>query len=230
MKRWPVGRGAHGFTLVEVLVAMMIMSILALMAWQGVDGIVRTRDASQERLERTLRMNTVLAQWEQDIQAVQDSPAVPGFTFDGGTVRLTRRAERGLQVVTWSLLPGPEGTAGGGTWLRWAGAPVATGAELQEAWMRTQQFQGNEPGQLRTLGGLVQWQVYCYWSANTSTSGSSGWSNCQSTGNQAPQAPAPGAAAPQQPVRQSLPAGVRLVLELGGEVTGNVTRDVLLSP
>ena len=61
---------ARGFTLVEVLVAMMIMAILAVMAWQGVDGIVRTRTASQARLEQTLRLNTVLGQLEQDVQAV----------------------------------------------------------------------------------------------------------------------------------------------------------------
>src|SRR5205085_8709166 len=110
--------------------AMMIMAILAVMAWQGVDGIVRARDASQARLEQTLRLNTVLAQWEQDLASVQESPAVPGLTFDGATVRLTRRAERGLQVVTWTLQPAPEGIAGGGTWLRWAGPAVTTSGEL----------------------------------------------------------------------------------------------------
>ena len=116
----------RGFTLVEVLVAMMIMAILAVMAWQGVDGIVRARDASQSRLEQTLRLNTVLAQWEQDLALVQESPAVPGLTFDGATVRMTRRAERGLQVVTWTLQPAADGVAGGGTWLRWAGPPVVS--------------------------------------------------------------------------------------------------------
>uniref|UniRef100_UPI00355A8090 PulJ/GspJ family protein n=1 Tax=Piscinibacter sp. TaxID=1903157 RepID=UPI00355A8090 len=70
-------RGSGGFTLVEVLVAMMIMAILAVMAWQGVDGIVRTRDFSQARLEQTLRLNTVIAQWEQDLASLQDSNTTP---------------------------------------------------------------------------------------------------------------------------------------------------------
>ena len=200
----------HGFTLVEVLVAMMIMAILAVMAWQGVDGIVRARDASQARLEQTLRLNTVLAQWEQDLASVQESPAVPGLTFDGATVRLTRRAERGLQVVTWTLQPAPEGIAGGGTWLRWAGPAVTTSGELQDIWMRTQQFQGAEPGQLRTLKGITQWQVYCYWGS---------WSNCQSTGNL------------QSTGRQAIPSGVRLVLDFsGGDLNGSLTKDVALGP
>jgi general secretion pathway protein J len=70
-------RFAAGFTLVEVLVALMVMAIMAVMAWQGVDGIVRARDANQARLERSLRLNTVIAQWEQDLAAVQDTTVVP---------------------------------------------------------------------------------------------------------------------------------------------------------
>lgn len=212
---------AHrGFTLVEVLVAMMIMAILALMAWQGVDGIVRARDASQSRLEQTLRLNTVLAQWEHDLAAVQETAAVPGFAFDGATARLTRRAEGGMQVVTWSLHPPPEGGVGGGSWWRWASPVVSTSTELQETWMRTHQFQGNETGQLRTLSGVSHWQLYCYWGS---------WSNCQSTGNVATP-PVAGASAPIS-IRQTLPTGIRLVVDFAGEqLQGSVTRDIALGP
>jgi len=211
---------SRGFTLVEVLVSMMIMAMLAVMAWQGVDGIVRARDHSQTRLEQTLRLNTVIAQWEQDLAAIQETTAVPGLSFDGSTARLTRRAERGMQVVTWSLKPAGDGTSGGGTWLRWASPTVTTNGELQDLWMRTQQFQGLEAGQLKTLKGINQWQMYCYWGS---------WSNCQSTGNVA--AAQPGASAPTQAPRQALPGGVRLVLEFaGGDLNGSLLRDVALGP
>jgi general secretion pathway protein J len=59
-----LARTHSGFTLVEVLVALMIMALMAAMAWQGVDGVVRSRNDSQARLEQTLRLNTVVAQWE----------------------------------------------------------------------------------------------------------------------------------------------------------------------
>ena len=154
-------RRATGFTLVEVLVALVVMAIMSLMAWQGVDGIVRARDSNQTHLEQTLRLETVISQWEQDLASLQDSTAVPALTCDGQSVRLTRRTEGGLQVVAWSL--------------RWAGPAVTTTTALQESWLRTQQFQGNEPGQLRALGGLDQWQVY-FFQGNA-------WANCQSTGN-----------------------------------------------
>ncbi|MDH5539862.1 MAG: prepilin-type N-terminal cleavage/methylation domain-containing protein [Rhizobacter sp.] len=205
---------ATGFTLVEVLVALMVMAIMAAMAWQGVDGIVRARTASQARLEQTLRMNTVIAQWEQDLDAVQETTVLPSaLSFDGATLRLTRRVPGGLQLVVWSLVP----EAGGNVWLRWAGPAVTTGAALQEYWQRSQQFQGNEAGQLRTLSGIEQWQMYYFYG--------NAWSNAQSTGNLA--APAPGASAPP---RQALPSGVRLVLSFapGSGHSGSLVRDTLL--
>jgi general secretion pathway protein J len=214
----------RGFTLVEVLVALVIMALLAGMAWQGVDGIVRTRDASQARLEQTLRLNTLLAQWEQDLAAVQRTNAVPGLAFDGASLRLTRRAARGLQVVVWSRVPGADGTPASASWMRWSSPAVTTSSELQELWLRTQQFQGNEPGQLKALTGLAQWQVYCY--------RGNAWSNCQSSGDVvAAAAPAAsGASAPA--AREALPSGVRLVLEFaeGSGFSGNLTRDVALGP
>jgi general secretion pathway protein J len=201
----------EGFTLIEVLVAVVIMAIMSLMAWQGVDGIVRARDANQSRLEQTLRLETVISQWEQDLALLQETDAVPAITCDGQTMRLTRRAEGGLQVVAWSLRPDNAGA----TWQRWAGPAVTTTTALQEAWFRTQQFQGGEPGQLKALAGLDQWQVY-FFQGNA-------WANCQSSGD---------VTAASGVQRQVLPSGVRLVLAFapGSGLNGSLVRDTLLAP
>ncbi|QTN21908.1 prepilin-type N-terminal cleavage/methylation domain-containing protein [Rhizobacter sp. AJA081-3] len=209
---------SRGFTLVEVLVALVIMALMAGMAWQGVDGIVRTRDASQKQLEQTLRLNTVLAQWQTDLAAVQDTGAVPPLVFDGATLRMTRSVPDGVQVVVWSMRP--QGTAN--AWERWASPAVTGSAALQDSWFTSQQLQGGEPGQLRTLEGLSQWQVY-FFQGNS-------WSNAQSTGNVA--VPAPAAAASAAAPRQALPSGVRVVLTFaaGSGLNGTLTRDSLLGP
>lgn len=208
---------ARGFTLVEVLVALLVLALMAGMAWRGVDGIVRARDTSQRQLEQTLRMNTVLAQWQTDLAAVQDTGAVPPLVFDGATLRMTRSVPDGVQVVAWSLRP-----AGADNVLeRWAGPAVTGSAALQDSWFASQQLQGGEPGQLRTLEGVSQWQVY-FFQGNA-------WSNAQSTGNVA--AP-PAGAASGAPPRQALPSGVRVVMGFapGSGFSGTLTRDVLLGP
>ena len=206
----------RGFTLIEVLVAMVIMAIMAVIAWQGVDGIVRTRNASQERLEKTLRLNTVIAQWDQDLASIQetastgDKKIVPlALSCDGATVRLTRRTPDGLQVVAWSLRPGTNGS----NWERWAGPAVTTVGALQDSWLRSLQLQGGEPGNLRTLTGLSAWQVYFYQG--------NGWANCQSTGD-----------LQSNGNNLALPKGVRIVLsfEAGSGFNGELTRDTLVRP
>jgi general secretion pathway protein J len=209
-----LSRRAGGFTLVEVLVALLVLALMAGMAWQGVDGIVRARGASQTQLEQTLRLNTVLGQWEKDLDSIQETGAVPAIVFDGATLRLTRRTETGVQVVAWTLRPDAVGT----DWLRWAGPSVTGSAALQDSWLRSQQLLGNEPGLLRTLPGLTGWQVY-FFVGNA-------WSNAQSTGNVA--APVLGA----NPPAQALPSGVRIVLGFapGRGINGPLTRDTLLSP
>ena len=223
----PATRHVGGFTLVEVLVALMIMAILAGMAWQGVDGIVRTRDASNAQLQQSLRLNTVMAQWEQDLASLQDTPVVPALGFDGASLRMTRRADGGLQLVVWSLraanglaaVPGSE-TLTASTWLRWAGPVVTSQAELQEQWLRSQQFQGVEAGQLRVLEGVSQWQVYYF------RAGDASWTNAQSSGNSAP------GTTFQPTIRPRPPIGVRLVLTLapGQARQGSLRRDVALGP
>jgi general secretion pathway protein J len=213
MMRSHYTRGA-GFTLVEVLVALLVMSILAGMAWQGIDGMVRARDATQTRLSQTLRLSTVLAQWDVDLGALQDTGVMPALGFDGRTLLLTRRTEAGIQLVAWSLSPQEDGQ--GQRWLRWASPVVTRSNELQEHWMRSQQFQGAEPGQLQLLDGLAQWQLYFYYV--------NGWANAQSSG----ETDSVNGNSP----RQLLPTGVRLVLQFqaGSGREGTLTRDIALGP
>jgi general secretion pathway protein J len=214
-------RPARGFTLVEVLVALLVMAVMAGLAWRGIDGIVRSRDVSQSRLEQSLRLNTVLAQWEQDLLSVQETPAAPAIAFDGATLRLTRQQDQGMQVVAWSLRGGGDGNRG--VIQRWAGPVTTNRADLQEQWLATQQFLGNETGQLRTLEGVTSWQLYFF--------RSNAWSNAQSSADVAPLPVANPASAPTA-VRQLLPSAVRLVVNFaeGSGLSGSLTRDIALGP
>ncbi|TDP62749.1 prepilin-type N-terminal cleavage/methylation domain-containing protein [Roseateles toxinivorans] len=217
-------RGARGFTLVEVLVALLIMALMAMMSWRGLDAIIRTRDISQAHLERTMRLQTVMAQWEQDLLAVQVSGAVPPLQFTGGSLQLTRLRAEGMQVVVWSRM--------GNAWTRWE-SPVTTSAEeLRETYMRSLQLQANAPGMVRALEGVSGWQVYFY-------RGNS-WSNAQSSsgaGSSAPTPPSAGASDPppgpgDQGTRPPLPTAVKMALQFdeASGWSGTLNRAVALGP
>ncbi|WP_051243397.1 prepilin-type N-terminal cleavage/methylation domain-containing protein [Azohydromonas australica] len=202
---------AGGFTLVEVLVALLVMSVMAGLAWRGIDGLARAREATQANLETTERINTVVAQLEADLQALYDPDAsagtagsagssggggpVPALSCDGSTLRLTRVAEGGVQMVAWQLRSP--------LWLRWASPAVQRAGELQEQWLRSQQLLGNETGQLRLLEGATGMQIY-FFRGNA-------WTNCQSSAGTAGQ------------IR-----GVRVVLTLTQPREGTITRSIAL--
>jgi general secretion pathway protein J len=210
VRRARARRRSAGFTLVEVLVALLAMAILSGFAWQALEGVLRTRDAGRQLVDRSTRLATVLTQWEQDLQAVHDTNAVPALAFDGQTLRMTRRVEGGVALVAWAVR--------GGVWQRWAGPACVRVGELQESWLRAQQLLGNEPGQVTVAEAAGEWQVYYHRGSE--------WSNAQSTGNMVVSAavPASGAA----PVaREALPLAVRLVITLDGR---KLTRDIALGP
>ncbi|NLZ41694.1 MAG: prepilin-type N-terminal cleavage/methylation domain-containing protein, partial [Comamonadaceae bacterium] len=136
----PAPTRRRGFTLVEVLVALAVLALLAALGWQGLAGMLRARDGSNEALERVQRLNTGIVQWQQDLQAVADVGVVTPLAFNGQTLLLTRRVPGGVAVVAWALRDG--------RWQRWIGAPQVEVGALQEAWLRAQGLLGNEPGQV----------------------------------------------------------------------------------
>lgn len=204
-------RPGAGFTLVEVLVALLAMAILSGFAWQALDGVMKSRDAGREVVDRTARMATVLTQWEQDLLAVHDSVAVPALAFDGQTLRLTRRVEGGIALVAWSVR--------GGVWQRWAGPAQVRAGDLQESWLRSQQMLGNETGHVRVAEAASEWQIYFHRGSE--------WSNAQSSGDLAPPPSAPASGAAPAPPREALPNAVRVVITLDGR---KLTRDIALGP
>jgi general secretion pathway protein J len=210
----------RGFTLAEVLVALALMALLAVVSWRGVASMAEAKQTADARVEETLRMGTVMAQWEQDLQQLHDTSLVPALAFDGASVRMVRRQPAGLQLVVWALRET--------RWTRWASPVVNSAQGLQEQWLASQQLLGNEPGQLTLYEGLVGWQVYFY--------RNNAWTNAQSSGDLV-NAPNPGtaASAPVVVTRTRLPDGVRLLLTLqqqgeGGDSGRTITRDLLVAP
>ena len=200
---------ARGFTLVEVLVALVVMATMAAMAWRGIDALVRSREIAQVRLAQTARLQTVLAQWEVDLRAVQDSHSiVEPLSFDGGNLVLTRQAPMGLQVVVWSLREGS-------LW-RWESPALRTVQDLEDQRQRGLQQLAQRNPALRAFDGVAAWQFYCFWG--------NAWSNCQSTGNTNP-----ANAGPVNPQTAGQPpSGLRIAMQFaeGSGLAGTLTREL----
>jgi len=201
-------RAQRGFTLVEVLVALVVMATMAAMAWRGIDALVRSREIAQARLAQTARLQTVLAQWEVDLRALQNSHGtVEPLAFDGGNLVLTRQAPLGLQVVVWSLRENS-------LW-RWESPPQRTLQDLADQRERGLQQLAQRNPALRAFDGAADWQFYCFWG--------NAWSNCQSTGN-----PSGNSTAGPPAKNTAPPSGLRIAMQFaeGSGLAGTLTREL----
>ena len=64
---------ARGFTLVELLVAIGILAMVAVLGWRGLDGIVRARVALTDQMEMTRGMQLAFAQMQSDCEHAADA-------------------------------------------------------------------------------------------------------------------------------------------------------------
>ena len=193
-------RRTKGFTLVEVMVALVIMALLAALAMRGMDALMRAKESALAATDRTLKLNTGMSQFEYDMSQVVDSKVLPrAIMFDGATLRIARRTPEGIQLVLWTLQDR--------RWQRWASAPVIHMSELTEAWMRSQQWGAISGNAVTVLENVDDFQVYVCNPATIATSGCS-WNNVQST-----QGAASGVTQPD---------GIRITLKLP---EGTITRE-----
>jgi general secretion pathway protein J len=66
-------KSARGFTLVELLVAIGILAMVAVLGWRGLDGIVRARVALTDQMEMTRGMQLAFAQMQSDCEHAVDA-------------------------------------------------------------------------------------------------------------------------------------------------------------
>lgn len=202
----------QGFTLIELLVAIAVMALMALLSWRGLEGISTTQGRLLARADEVLTLQSTLAQWGADMDAMTPQPGVSALDWDGRVLRIVRRASLGappsLHVVAWAR----RSVDGQGQWLRWQSPSLLDRGTLELAWQKAAlwaQTPSDEDRlrEVRTVA-LAGWQVF-YFRENA-------WTNPLSSAGVS----AAGSAT-------ALPDGVRLVLQLpdGQAVSGTLTRD-----
>jgi general secretion pathway protein J len=203
------------------------MSLLAMLSWRGLDGMVRARELTRARADDVQALQVGLAQWAADLDALATVPQMSTLDWNGRVFRILRTAPgaepRGIVVVGWSRRV----DASGSRWMRWQSPPATTRGQLNDAWQRADawsQSSGMDTGADEVaVTGLLDWQVFFY--------RSDAWTNpLSSDTTQAPPTVAPPAAGspPASATRLALtPDGVRIILSLapGQAITGDLTRD-----
>ena len=91
-----------GFTLVELLVALAIMTIMAALSWKGLDIMLRSREITQTRVDEVASLQNVMRQWEADLNAVFPITTAAGApTLSSNSAGITStNAIKGTQVTT----------------------------------------------------------------------------------------------------------------------------------
>ena len=161
-----------GFTLIELLIAITLMAVLAGLSWRGIDGLMRTRDVTQTRVNQVAVVQTVLAQWQADLEALQTSSvSVSGLQWDGRVLRMVRRASNwradgsdpGLWVVGWTRRGAGNVNDSTGQWVRWQSPALQDVAQLKQSWAQAERWGQNrsDDDALREtpLLPLLQWQI-----------------------------------------------------------------------
>lgn len=195
----------RGFTLIEVLVALVLVSIMSLLAWRALDGMGRAGELTSTNEQSLQRVEVGLAQWSADLDAIMDAgvSGIQPLDFDGQRLRLTRQSSQpnaGVVVVAWTL----RSTDAGRVWQRYASLPITSRAALQAAWLAADRWSktplAEDANFAVTLMPAGSWQLFYYRDG--------AWSNPQS------------AAGVTNIGAVALPDGVQLVLEVpGGKLT-----------
>lgn len=96
----------HGFTLLEMLVAIALMSLLSVMAYTGVSAMISARTVIGGSTDKTIAMQAAFTQWSQDWDAAAGLLMRPGVQFSGNAIRMVRKKSNELgQVVAWRTTP-----------------------------------------------------------------------------------------------------------------------------
>ncbi|MEO7621706.1 MAG: prepilin-type N-terminal cleavage/methylation domain-containing protein [Gallionella sp.] len=212
-------RPHKGLTLIELLVAISVLAVVAVLGWRGLDSIVRSRIALTDDLAQTRGMQLTFAQLQSDCAHLANpSELVSQVSLAAAQGRLTlvrtvfsEDHPSRLQVVTYQIKDN----------LLTRRESVATRdlRELDKLWLRavndTDTNTGTTPLDSLRTGVVLQSDVTAM-TMRLWVNGSNGWSATSV------QSPLPLLGTPVNPSNPSQPTGLEVTIQVHGRATGMV--------
>jgi general secretion pathway protein J len=123
---------ARGFTLIEMLVAITILAVIAILSWRGLDAVMNGRTAITNAMEDERVVAQLFDQMRIDARqaATDDEAGQPAISIGGNGVQIVRglysvNAPPRLEVVRYRLVEGRV--------IRFASPPLANVGEVRRA-------------------------------------------------------------------------------------------------
>ncbi len=192
-----------GFTLIEVMVALVVMSIMAVLTWQGIDGMAKASSQHRARSDEVAAIQTALLQWRTDldhmVDASQTPPAALGggadaakaIEFDSRVLRITRRyLGDEVRVIAWGTRRLESRAGSQRRLVRWVSEPIRTRGQWQAAWSEAARWGQNasqaDAARETAVLSIDEWQIFYYrndaWSNPLSADGAATLGNLNPDG------------------------------------------------
>jgi general secretion pathway protein J len=161
-------RSTAGFTLIEMLVAIALLAVVAVLSWRGLDATIRSRNGIVENLTQTREFGRYFLQLQYDALNVVAPEEMfgPPLRMRPNELVLVRHLDVGstvtrLQIIRYQLV--------GNRLIRSASPPLASISQLTEALQHMDSFTGVIASDHVRSMGISVWLAPGGWTDQQST-------------------------------------------------------------